>query len=133
MENSNNPNEQQINQQFNQHFGNSGQSPLPNGTGALVLGIISTVFGVIWCYWIGSIVAITCGIIAISMAKSGKKLVDQNPNGYTQASIGNNNAGKIMGIIGVCLGSLAVVAFLVIILVYGALIGSLFGASSAWH
>lgn len=132
MENSNTPNEQNINQQFNQQFGGapSGQVPLPNGTTSLVLGIVSCVFGVFWCYWIGSVIAIVCGIIAISMGNSGRKLLSSNgSNNYTTSSINNNNAGRIMGIIGLCLGSLALVFLIIVIIFYTAFASAIFGAA----
>ena len=119
MENTNIPNEQNINDQFNRQF-SGGQKDLPNATSSLVLGIIATFFGLIWCYWIGSLIGIICGIIALKMGSGAKKVLSENPDGFTKASANNSNAGKILGIIGLCLGCLGIlVGILVIILVAG--------------
>ena len=117
MENSNNPNEEKINQQINQQFGNSGQVPIPNSTGVLVLGIIS--IALCWCY---GIVALTCGIIAIVLANKGKALYDANPSAYTLSSFNNLKGGKICAIIGLCLGAL----YLIFIVVYLVILGTAF-------
>lgn len=118
MENTTPNDPQQINQQFNNQFG---QVALPNAAGALVLGIISTVFGLIWCYWIGSFIGLICGIISINMANGGKKLTNQFPNKYLQSSVGNNNAGKILGIVGVCLSSLGILGLIILLAVVGSI------------
>lgn len=117
MENSNNPNEQQINQQFNQQFGNSGQVPIPNSTAVLVLGIIS--IALCWCY---GIVSLTCGIIALVLANKGMALYKANPSAYTLSSFNNMKGGKICAIIGVSLGSL----YLIFVLVYLVILGTAF-------
>jgi hypothetical protein len=119
MENLNN--EQKINDQFNQQFGKP--KDLPNGVAALVLGIVSTVFGLLWCYWIGSLVALICGIIAISLSNGGKRLEEKEPSLYSKASIGNNNAGKILGIVGLCLGSVGILILIVLVIAFGFIIG----------
>jgi len=127
MENTNTPNEQNINQQFSQQFGQGGGSqPLPPATGALVLGIISTVFGLFWCYWIGSLIGVVCGIIALNMSKSGKRMVEANPSLYTPSSINNNNAGRILGIIGLCLGCLSFLILIFVLVFYAAFLSSMF-------
>ncbi len=117
MENSNNPNEQKINQQINQQFGNSGQIPIPNSTAVLVLGIIS--IALCWCY---GIVALTCGIIALVLANKGMALYNANPEAYTLSSFNNMKGGKICAIIGLCLGSL----YLIFIVVYLVILGTAF-------
>lgn len=68
----NSPNENQINQQFNQQFGASkdGQQDVPNATAALVLGICSIVI----C-GLGPIL----GTIGLIMSGSGKKAYEANP------------------------------------------------------
>lgn len=117
MENSNQPNEQQINQQFNQQFGNSGQTPLPNSTAVLVLGIIS--IALCWCY---GIVSLTCGIIALVLANKGMALYKANPSAYTLSSFNNMKGGRICAIIGVSLGSL----YLIFVIVYLVILGTAF-------
>jgi len=119
MENTNNPNEQQINQQFNQQFGNNpgGQIPLPNSTAILVLGIIS--IALCWCY---GIVAITCGIIAIVLGNKAIALYKANPSAYTLSSYNNTKGGRICAIIGLALGAL----YIVFIIIYLVIIGTAF-------
>lgn len=117
MENSNNPNEEKINQQINQQFGNSGQIPIPNSTAVLVLGIIS--IALCWCY---GIVALTCGIIGIVLANKGKALYDANPSAYTLTSFNNLKGGKICSIIGLSLGAL----YLIFVIVYLVILGTAF-------
>ncbi len=119
MENSNTPNEQNINQQFNQQFGGtpSGQVPLPNSTAVLVLGIIS--IALCWCY---GIVALTCGIIAIVLGNKAMALYKANPSAYTLSSFNNTKGGRICAIIGVCLGSL----YLIFVIIYLVILGTAF-------
>jgi hypothetical protein len=121
------PNENDINRQFSQQFGNTNVTrDLPNATASLVLGIVSTVFGAIWCYWIGSLIAIVCGIIAIYMAGQGRRLMEGGEV-FSQSSKNNNNGGKILGIIGLCLGILGFLIFIVVIIFYASVVGSLLG------
>lgn len=117
MENSNTPNEQQINQQFNQQFGNSPnpQMQLPNSTAVLVLGIIS--IALCWCY---GIVALTCGIIGIVLGNKAMALYKSNPSAYTLSSYNNTKGGRICAIIGVCLGSLYLIFVIIWLIFWGA-------------
>jgi uncharacterized membrane protein SpoIIM required for sporulation len=117
MENSNNPNEQQINQQFNQQFGNQGQMPVPNSTAVLVLGIIS--IALCWCY---GIVSLTCGIIALVLANKGMMAYKANTSAYTLSSFNNLKGGKICAIIGLSLGSL----YLIFVIIYLVILGTAF-------
>lgn len=108
-------------QNTNPSFTNSySKVPLPNSVGSLVLGIISIFFGLIWCYWIGSAISLVCGIIGIVLSRSGDKLLDSNPEAYTESSKNNNNAGKVMSIIGLCLASLGLVIFIIMLVFFGA-------------
>lgn len=97
----NSPNEQQINQQFSQQFGQSQNSgvkqDVPNATAALVLGICSLVF----C-GLGPIL----GTIAIVLSATGKKAYEANPSIYKEASFKNLKAGRTCGIIGLIIGSI---------------------------
>lgn len=74
-----------------------GQQPLPNATAILVLGICSLVI----CS-LGPIL----GTIALVLAKGAKKQLEANPQAYTESSVKNMNAGRICGIIGLCIGIL---------------------------
>jgi hypothetical protein len=121
-------NEQDINSQFNKQFG-SGMNPhpmqLPNATSSLVLGIISAFFGLIWCYWVGSLIGLVCGIIAIIHAKRAKALYEANPQTFKPTAMGNVNAGRILGIVGVCLAILGM-----LVLIIGIIIVMAIGSSS---
>jgi hypothetical protein len=72
------------------------QEPLPNATTILVLGILSIP---------------TCqllGIAALIMANNSLALYHQAPERYTLGSYNNVKAGKICGIIGICLLALVI-------------------------
>jgi M penetrans paralogue family 26 len=90
---------------------------LPNATAALVLGIISIVGA--FCY---GIVGVICGIIGLVLANKDRKLYQATPELYTQSSYSSSNAGRTCSIIGLILGGI----FLVIMIIYFILFGSLF-------
>ncbi|CCZ06058.1 CCC motif membrane protein [Culturomica massiliensis] len=94
---------------------------LPNSTAVLVLGILSLVF--CWCY---GIVGLILGIIAVALSGTPRRLYQADPEAYTPASYKNVNAGRICGIIGICI---AVLVFLVVILVVCGIIAAGIGAS----
>ncbi|MCD6067667.1 MAG: hypothetical protein K0S33_2493 [Bacteroidetes bacterium] len=111
-------NEQEINSEFQKQFGsdpniNPSPIPLPNAVSALVLGIVSAFFGLIWCYWIGSLIGLVCGIIAIVHAKKARALYEASPNSFKQGVLGNVNAGRILGIVGLCLSILGFVVLII--------------------
>lgn len=97
--------------------------PVPNATGALVCGICAIVFA--WCYAIPGIVL---GVIAISLSKKANDLFAANPGMYSEPSLGNAKAGKILGIIGLCLA----VLFLIWIIFWIALFGTIL-SNMPWH
>lgn len=107
------PNQGQANQQFQQQFG--GPQPVPNATAVLVLGILSIVF--CWCY---GIIGLVLGIIAVMMGGKAKALYEANPGMYTVGSYNNLKAGRICGIIGLCLSALYVLFIVVYVLILGA-------------
>lgn len=115
MENQGTPNQENINQQFNQQFGQQLPQQLPNSTAVLVLGIIS----IVGCFCYG-IVGLVLGIIAVVLAGKAKKLYDQNPTMYSEASFKNMKAGRVCAIVGLCLSA----AYLIFFIVYIAIIGS---------
>jgi len=92
-----------------------GQSPVPNSTAVLVLGILSIVF--CFCY---GIVGIVLGILAIVMGSKGAALYKAAPNNYSLASYNNLKAGKICGIIGLILSCLYIIFIIIYIAVIGA-------------
>lgn len=86
---------------------------LPNATLILILGILSLVF--CWCY---GFIGLILGIIAVVLAGSARKVYLASPQEYTEASYKNVNAGRICGIIAICLS--AVVFIFVILVIFGA-------------
>jgi M penetrans paralogue family 26 len=121
MENQGTPNQENANQQFNQQFGQSaGQQQLPNSTAVLVLGIIS----IVGCFCYG-IIGLILGIIALVLAGKAKKLYDQNPAMYSEASLKNMKAGKICAIVGLCLSACYFVFFIVYIAIIGTVLSGM--------
>jgi len=103
---------QQVNQQFNSQFG---QVPIPNATAALVLGIISIPTCFCW-----GIIGLVCGIICLVLAGKAMNLYKANPSAYTMSSFNNLKAGKVCGIIGVCLSALYLIYVICILAFVGA-------------
>ncbi|MFN8117470.1 MAG: CCC motif membrane protein [Bacteroidia bacterium] len=103
---------QNINQPFNNQFG---QIPVPNSTAVLVLGILSIVF--CFCY---GLIGLTLGIIALVLASKGNTIYQANPSVYSLSSYNNMKAGKICGIIGVSLSALYLIFIVIYILILGA-------------
>lgn len=89
---------------------------LPNSTAVLVLGICSIVFG---CFFVGLIL----GIIGLSLSGRGRRLHRENPDLYE--GFGTLNAGYIMSIIGVILGSLYTVYWVICVAILGGTAASL--------
>lgn len=100
-----------------------GQQKVPNNVGVLVLGICSIFPGCI-CYGVPGIV---CAIIALSLASKANSLIEDNPNRYTPESIQLVKAGKICAIVGLCTSSL----FLIFIIAYFAVVGSIFASAAS--
>jgi M penetrans paralogue family 26 len=94
-----------MNQQYK--HSNLPQSPLPNATAVLVLGICSIV------------VCSLCGIIGLILANQDMRLYNQNPDLYTESSLSNIKAGRICSIIGVVLLGLGLLVFLVALMAGG--------------
>jgi hypothetical protein len=90
----NNPHQQQ------QYSGRSGQESLPNAVVILVLGILSIVL----CQ--------PLGIAAWIMGNSSMGQYNQAPERYSESSLNMVKAGRICGIIGVCLIVLILVLML---------------------
>lgn len=99
---------------FNQNPNYSYQGPkptIPNAVAALVLGILSIVAS---CWFVGLVL----GIVGLVLANKGRQYYMASPESYS--GYGMMNAGRIMSIIGVCIGGLWVVIFLL----YFAIVGS---------
>ncbi|MEI6061902.1 MAG: CCC motif membrane protein [Bacteroidota bacterium] len=83
---------------------------LPNATIVLVLGICSIIFG---CFFVGLVL----GIIGLSLSGSGRKMYKLNPELYE--GYGTLNAGYIMSIIGIILGGLYAIYWLIAVAILG--------------
>ena len=77
-----------------------GQEPLPNATAILVLGILSIVL----CQ--------PLGIVALIMANNSIDLYRRHPGRYSEGSYNNVKAGRICGIIGICLMALGILLWI---------------------
>jgi hypothetical protein len=113
------PNQDNINQQFNQQFGRQGQQSLPNSTAVLVLGIIS----IVGCFCYG-IIGVVTGIIALVLSSKDTTLYQQNPSLYSEISYKNLKAGKVCAIVGLSLSAF----YIICLIVYIAIIGAAFTA-----
>lgn len=87
---------------------------MPNSTTILVLGICS--IATCWCT---GLIGMGLGITALVMSKKARLLHEAYPDSFTESSLNNMKAGKICGIIGVCLSALALAYFAIYIIVFG--------------
>ena len=94
------------------------QQTAPNAVAALVLGICSLLFG---CFFVGFI----CGIIGVILANKGLAVYRANPTQYSGS--GMLSAGKVMSIIGIIVGALYIIYYIVVVAILGAA-GSAFEA-----
>lgn len=92
---------------------------LPNSVATLVLGILSIV--TCPCY---GIVGVILGIIALVISKKSIILYKETPELYE--GYGNLNAGRIMAIIGVSLGGVYILFFIL----YFIFVGYIFSLST---
>jgi hypothetical protein len=97
-----------------QNFLNFQQTPLPNSTAVLVLGIIS----IVGCFCYGIIGLIT-SIIAMVLAKKDMALYNANASLYTPSSYNNLKAGRTCAIVGIILSALYFLAIILIVALYG--------------
>lgn len=95
---------------------------LPNSTAILVLGIVSIV---IWP------TGIPCGIIALALYKKDKLLYNTQPLGsFSEQSNSAMNAGRICGLIGLCVSSFFVFIFLLYFIFVFLIFGAIFAATT---
>jgi hypothetical protein len=99
------------------------QSPLPNSTAVLVLGILSIV---LFCCCYG-IIGAACAIIALSMTRKAMIYYRISPENYTVSSVNNLNAGRICAIIGLTISGLYLLLMVIVLLFYGFVFTSLLG------
>lgn len=96
------------NQPPQQQYSFNQQTPLPNATAVLVLGII----GIVGCFCYG-LPGLICAIIALILAGKDMKLYRANPDAYTPGSVSNLKGGRICAIIGL---SLSILYFLIVVI-----------------
>ena len=91
---------------------NERQISLPNATGALVFGILGVLFS-----WMGilAVVGVILDIIALSLATGSISKYKKNPDLYTRSSLGNAKTGQVLGIIGLCLFSIILIGFILVL------------------
>lgn len=94
------------------------QSNLSNATASLVLGIISIATSL--CY-VSAIIGVICGIIGLVLSNKDRALYQATPELYSRASYGQSNAGRTCSIIGLILGALWLLFWLLIILFVGSM------------
>lgn len=82
---------------------------LPNSSAALVMGILSIVC---ICCGFGAVIGVVLGILSIVFAKKAKMLYEENPTRYTESSVKNADAGRICGIVGLCVAAMWVLCAL---------------------
>lgn len=83
---------------------------LPNATAVLVLGICSIVFG---CFFVGLVL----GIIGLVLGNKSRKVYKENPSLYD--NYGALNAGFIMSIIGIVIGGIYTIYWLIAVAILG--------------
>lgn len=87
---------------------------IPNGTTILVLGICS--IATCWCT---GLIGLGLGITTLILSKKARLLYETYPDSFTENSLNNMKAGKICGIIGVCLSALALAYFAIYLIAFG--------------
>ncbi len=88
------------------------QIKLPNSSGVLTLGILSIVSLCCCGPFLGPILA----IIALFLVRKGNRLYNQDPSLYKLSSLKNLKTGQICSIIGLSLGALIVIFFIIILI-----------------
>lgn len=87
---------------------------LPNAAAALVLGILSVITS---CWFVGLIL----GIIGLVLGNKARRVYLSAPNGYN--GYGMANAGRVLSIIGICIGGIYIFYICVILGAIGIGIG----------
>ncbi len=90
------------------------QLNLPNATAVLVLGIIS--IPTCLCY---GFIGLTCGIIALVLAKKDTQLYNSAPEMYRVGSYNNLKGGRVCAIIGTVLSGMYLLYVIFMIIMFG--------------
>jgi hypothetical protein len=80
---------------------------IPNSSGALTLGILGLVFSL-------GLFGIIFSILAIALGAGGVSRYKADPQKYTEGSLSNAKAGKVMGIIGLGLFGLGIIVLIAV-------------------
>ena len=107
------PEAQQPQPQYQQGFP-APKPSVPNGAATLVLGILSIVTS---CWFVGLVL----GIIGLVLGNKGKQAYAAAPDRYT--GYGMLNAGRIMSIIGICIGGFYILYAIVLVGIIGVGLG----------
>jgi uncharacterized membrane-anchored protein len=94
------------------------QTNLSNASASLVLGIISIVTSL--CY-VSALIGVVCGIIGLVLANKDRSLYQSTPELYSSASYSQSNAGRTCSIIGLIIGGLWLLFWLIIIIFVGSM------------
>lgn len=90
------------------------QSPLPNASTVLTLGIVSVVL--CWCH---GIVGLVLAIVALVMANKDLALYNSNPQAYTLHSYSNIKTGRNIAIIGLVLAGVFLFFLIIALTILG--------------
>ena len=103
-----NKQEQQKNEQkyYNKQGQMNAQPDVPNATTTLIMGILALVGTVLTCGFGGGIIF---GIIGLILGTKANKAIVSNPKKYSEKSVKNTKAGKIMSIIGLILSLILII------------------------
>ena len=105
----------------NQQGGGSFLKPdVPNNIGILVVGIVSLVLLTIFsCLGFGFF-GLIASIIGFVLAIKAQKVIEANPDMYSEKSMKNVKIGKILNLIALIIGVVATIAGIVILVIGGA-------------
>jgi hypothetical protein len=92
-------------------YNNVSRLNLPNSRTVLVLGVLSIVFSI----WYFSIVGVIMSILALLKANRDLSLYYSNKDQYTLNSYNNLKAGRVCAIIGLTVGILFFIFFILIL------------------
>lgn len=93
------------------------------------MGILSLVS---FCCVAAGLLSLILGILALVQGNNAIKLYESNPGIYTEKSLKNAKAGRVCGIIGLCLGGLAIIGLLIYLSIVGWALGSIL-ATMPWN
>jgi ABC-type antimicrobial peptide transport system permease subunit len=101
----------------------------PNATAILILGILSIVLSCLG----GGIIGLVLGIIGLILTAQSKRMIRASEESYDESSIKNVEAGRICAIVGVCLGGLLMVFWILYVLFFFSLFTAAVSSSGVPH